>query len=400
MIVKTRNVFYFSGFDPRGAAHYSRLFQTELRKYGYAIIGHAKNSTSGSDKLCRQLCAVNAGAATSSGTSPIGEARLNLFLMKWDDIVRHHWPTSAGDLLIAGWQVYRTGLANVSLKKIWEINRGAFWAGVLPLLLAATAVAWLAFVFALTKILFDAALPSYLSQSHFPSVALSATVAILAAYMLPRTLEKTGAFWLIRIFRFNLLLATNELPNVRKRQQAWVESIIQQQRENPSDEVVLIGHSVGTIVMMEVARKLMTEARWQAVSGGRPTKILTLGNCIPFVSLHPSAASFRETLSMLDQCRDIEWWDITAKIDPLCFYLSSPLGEVGNQNARPGKPVLRTARFFRMYAPQTWKTLRNDKLQLHFLYLAAPEIDCDFNLYRLICGSQPMEVSMNGTGNV
>ncbi len=400
MTVQTRNVFYFCGFDPRGCAHYSRLFRTELRKYGFAIVGHADNPTTMPDKLCRRLRAANAEAATSRGTSHIGETKLNLFLMKWDDIVRHHWPTSVWSLLIAGWGVYRTGLANISLKKVWEISRGAFWAGVLPLLVIAIALAWLALVFSLARTLFDASLPPALTRSDFPSIALAAGVVILAARALPPAIEKTGAFWLIRIFRFNLLLATNELPEIRQRQQAWVESIIQQQRENPSDEVVLLGHSVGTIVMMEVAKKLMNDPRWQALNGGRPTKMLTLGNCIPFVSLHPSAASFRKTLCKLGQCDDIEWWDITAKVDPLCFYLSSPLGERGKQNAVNGKPVLRAARFFRMYTPQTWQTLRHDKLQLHFLYLAMPEIDCDFNLYRLICGSHPVEVPMNGASNV
>ncbi len=401
MTVQTRNVFYFSGFDPRGAAYYSRLFRTELRKYGYGIARRADNPASlVPDQLCHQLFAINNGTAAPPGISPIGAAKLNLFLMKWEDIVRHHWPTSLWNLLIAGCQTYWTGLGKVSLKKVWEISRGTFCAGVLPLLLVAITIAWLALVFLLAKTFIDSLLPSALSRLHFPSLALAATTAILAVHPLLLTIEKTGVFWLIRIFRFNLLLATSEPPEIVERQQAWVESIIQQQRENPSDEVVLLGHSVGTIVMMEVARKLMTDPRWQGMNVGRPTKMLTLGHCIPFVSLHPNATSFRKTLHILSQYDDIEWWDVTAKIDPLCFYMSSPLGEVSQQNTRPGKPVLRTARFFRMYAPQTWKTLRRDKLRLHFLYLVVPEIDCDFNLYRLICGSKPMEVSMNGTSNV
>jgi hypothetical protein len=169
--------------------------------------------------------------------------------------------------------------------------------------------------------------------------------------------------------------------------------------DNPSDEVVLVGHSVGTIILTEVAGKLINDSRWRAMTGTTPTKILTLGNCIPFVSLHPNADSFRDTVRMLSECEAIEWWDITAKVDPLCFYLSSPMGKAGEQSIA-GKPALRAARFFRMYEPQRWKRMRRNKLELHFLYLKTPDIDRDFNLYRLICSASPLEVPMHGASHV
>jgi hypothetical protein len=319
--------------------------------------------------------------------------------MKWDDIVRQHWPTSIWALLTAGSQVYRTGLGKIPLRKVWQISHGAFWAGLLPLLLLALTIASLAFVFLLVQSLANLALPASLSQLHFPALAISTTAVVAMGAALPRVAEKSGAFWLIRIFRFNLLLAADKLPELNERQRAWVESIIRRQMDNPSDEVVLIGHSVGTIILTEVARKLITDPRWQAMTGTRPTKILTLGNCIPFVSLHPDAAHFRDTLCMLGGCEAIEWWDITAKVDPLCFFLSSPMGEAGQPSAE-GKPALRTARFFRMYQPQQWKRMRRNKLGLHFLYLKVPDIDRDFNLYRLICSSKPLEVPMQGAGHV
>lgn len=398
MTVQTRNVYYFSGFDPRGTAYYYRLFRTELRKSGYAVALRTAGVQPAPDPLSQQLVGVAPVDTAVAGKAPSGHTHLNLFLMKWDDIVRQHWPTSFGSLLMAGLQVYRTGLSNIPLRKVWQISHGAFWAGVLPLMLLALMLAILALAVLLVNSLVDTVLPASLSQPHFPALAISAIAVIAIGASLPRVAEKSGAFWLIRIFRFNLLLAADKLPEVNERQRAWVESIIRRQMDNPSDEVVLVGHSVGTIILTEVARQLVTDPRWQAMTGTRPTKILTLGNCIPFVSLHPDAARFRDSLRMLGDCQAIEWWDITAKVDPLCFFLSSPMGEPG-QPSVAGKPALRTARFFRMYPPQQWKRMRRNKLGLHFLYLKVPDIDRDFNLYRLICGANPLDVPLQGASH-
>ena len=399
MTVQTRNVYYFSGFDPRGAAYYERLFRTELRKFGCVVSLHTAGLQRASDPLSRQIVGTTPGNTTSSSTADAGQTRLNLFLMKWDDIVRQHWLTTAWPLLIAGLEVYRTGLGKIPLRKVWQISHGAFWAGLLPLLLLGLMLASLTLVFLFSKALVDLVLPASASQLHFPALILAAIVMIVTGAAVPVIAEKIGVLWLVRIFRFNLLLATEKLPEIGERQQAWVESIIRRQMDNPSDEVVLVGHSVGTIVLTEVARKLITDPRWQAMTGTTPTKILTLGNCIPFVSLHPNADSFRDTVRMLSECEAIEWWDITAKIDPLCFYLSSPMGKAGEQ-CIAGKPALRAARFFRMYEPQQWKRMRRNKLELHFLYLKTPDIDRDFNLYRLICSASPLEVPMYGASHV
>jgi hypothetical protein len=146
--------------------------------------------------------------------------------------------------------------------------------------------------------------------------------------------------------------------------------------------------------MMEVIRLLLDDSRWNALTGARPIKVLTLGNCIPFVSLHAEAKRFRQTLRTLIQSDSIKWWDITAKADPLCFYLSYPLGKTRERQPITGNPNLVAARFFRMYEPQEWKRIRRNKLRLHFLYLMTPEIDCDFNLYRLMYSENALEAHL------
>jgi hypothetical protein len=49
-------------------------------------------------------------------------------------------------------------------------------------------------------------------------------------------------------------------------------------------------------------------------------------------------------------------------------------------------PVLHSASFFKMYAPQNWAAIRQSKLDAHFLYLRAPELAGNFNLLDVLYG--------------
>jgi hypothetical protein len=63
-------------------------------------------------------------------------------------------------------------------------------------------------------VLFNALLPTSITDWHFPSLFVASIAVTLAAYSLIGIADRAGVFWLIRIFRFNLLLATNKLPEI------------------------------------------------------------------------------------------------------------------------------------------------------------------------------------------
>jgi hypothetical protein len=169
--------------------------------------------------------------------------------------------------------------------------------------------------------------------------------------------------------------------------------VIKQQHEDPVDEVLLVGHSIGSLMMVGVVDALLQDPRWQALQQGRKTKVITLGQCYPFIAMvpRPKAQLFKEALQRLSFHPHLLWWDVTAKIDPLCFYRAHPLVKTDIDHSKALMPLLHSASFFKMYTPQSWTSIRQSRLDAHFLYLRAPELAGNFNLLDVLYGSKLFE---------
>jgi hypothetical protein len=105
----------------------------------------------------------------------------------------------------------------------------------------------------------------------------------------------------------------------------------------------------------------------------------------------PKAQLFKEALQRLSFHPHLLWWDVTAKIDPLCFYRAHPLAKTDVDHSKALMPVLHSASFYKMYSPQSWAVIRQKKLDAHFLYLLTPELAGNFNLYDVLYGTRLFE---------
>jgi hypothetical protein len=398
MAFRCRNVYYFSGFDPRGTSYYSRLFHRESRKASFLNIDTAQKRLFGSSNLSIMWKANSNHLEADGVVAEPAQLHVNHFFMNWDDIIRAHWKHASWTSAIEYLQTYIYGMRRIPMRRIWRIDNGAFWAGILPGIFAIVTIAS-AVMAGLLAYYFSEIILSAESTVHWPLRMIFVMLAVLLiAELAGRIAQKTGVQWLAQIFSFNLKVGSQRLQTLKDRQYEWTKAIVQLQKNHPSNEVVIIGHSVGTIVMMEVVRLLMRDPSWQALHGTMPTRLLTLGHCLPFVSLNPEATEFRAAIDELIQNEKILWWDITAKADPLCFFQTPPRESVPSApspSENPAKPVLLKARFFKMYSRERWQRLRRNKLKLHFLYLMNPDIDNGFNLYRAIHTPRPLESQMS-----
>ena len=100
----------------------------------------------------------------------------------------------------------------------------------------------------------------------------------------------------------------------------------------------------------------------------------------------PKAQLFKEGLQRLSFHPHLLRWDVTAKIDPLCFYRAHPLVKTDIDHSKALMPVLHSASFYKMYSPQSWAVIRQNKLDAHFLYLRTPELAGNFNLLDVLYG--------------
>lgn len=378
--VARRRVHYFSGFDPRGAAYYHRLLREELDKpqpSGRAMQAGARR---------RQPDGVHAWPVRCHREGEAGEIVTEHVFMSWDDIIRQHWSRHPLALAREFFEAYAAIVLDVRLGRVRQISRPSFITGVAPA------------AYLLLTLLLGVALAAG-GAAGLGAAGLSGWAATLPAALLGLAAVagawtwggRRGLFWLMRIFTFVVRLGRGPVAGLDGRAQAWVEHIITRQRQEPADEVVLVGHSVGTLVMVDVVDRLLADPRWQALQAGRRTAMLTLGQCYPFVALVPSAGGFRAALHRLSTHPGLAWLDVTALIDPLCFHRAHPLARTGVDADALPNPARLSARFFPMYRPETWAAIRRDKLRAHFLYMMTPDRPGNFDLFDTLYGPHPFE---------
>src|SRR5690606_27450783 len=182
--VKRRRVHYFSGFDPRGPAHYHRLCREEAARpqpQGGVLRVGAREKVGPHNSRWRVHWRAQADAPETVETEHV--------FMGWDDRIRAHWARTPWALVREFFFTYRGIALGVGPLRARALSRTAFLTGVLPAVflllsaLAGVAVGLLAAVLGTWPVL---------------AVLLGAgTTAALVAWG-----ASAGLFWLLRIFHF------------------------------------------------------------------------------------------------------------------------------------------------------------------------------------------------------
>ena len=109
--VRRRRVLYVSGFDPRGASFYHRMLRDEAAK-------HATMAGEPIDIGTRRTVSPIVQAWTVAGGSGSDAVETVYEFLRWDDIVREHWPRRTlrvwADTLVATWVYLRAGVVRVA----------------------------------------------------------------------------------------------------------------------------------------------------------------------------------------------------------------------------------------------------------------------------------------------
>lgn len=371
--VRTRRVYYLSGFDPRGARFYHRLYANEARRQaerlGYAVEVGRREARGG--HACWQVDA----------TWPDGQSvQADYVFLGWDDIVRQHWVRSSWRLVATAVVSYSRYVRVGAFARLLRSHRGALYSGLFPVVYLALWLAALVGALALGGAAGSVLMPG--AVGGLLGTALAGAGALVGGAAVAKRL---GVFWLLRTYLFVERWGVKGCPELEARIDHFAEQIVRTQREQPTDDVLLVGHSVGALIAAAVAEKLLRQPA-DAVAG---VTLLTLGQCVPLLAFIPQAAPYRQQVVALAEDGRIPWFDVTAKVDPLCFHAMNPAQVCEAPDDAPGRAVMHNARFFRMFRPDTYRRLRRDKLRLHFQYLMSSELDAGYDYFQLTAGPRP-----------
>ncbi len=373
--VSRRCVFYVSGFDPKGAAHYHALYRDEGARQshqdGWLLdVGPRSKQPSGNAAWPVQ--------ATFSG-QPV---QTHYEFMRWDDVVRRHWPKTT-------WALWRDVMAT----SVFYLRCGALWkmfclswppavAAFVPFLLvcamlfgiplAATASAW-----GLSKAL-----------GNVPVGLVAGGAVAVTLWALARQLEaRFSMYWMMRSYAFTARQARGEVPDLEARLDELARRLVERIASQQDDEVLVVGHSSGaTMAATVVARALQLSPGLLRASP--QVGLLTLGQWIPLLGLLPMARQFRQELQTLGEAEGLTWIDFSAPPDGCCFALTNPFKACGVAVQTQGGVSLKllNPRFAALFDAASYARLKCDKFLMHFQYLKAAPERGDYNYFEITAG--------------
>ena len=360
--VRRRLVCYLSGFDPQGPAHYHQLYATEGAKQagvsGYRLsVGRRKKQ--GEHIAFWDVCMEHGAGATDTRYE----------FLRWDDIIRQHWPRSRGGLvastLYASWHMWRNGVMWRTLKTSW------------PMFIAAAVPGFVVLAFALLALALFSVGALWAIRGAWWTAFGALLLGLPALAWGWRVAEQRSHMgWLMRSFACLVRQGKGQTPELEARLDEFGEHVARQIQNAAVDEVLVVGHSSGAMMAMSVmARALSTLPPISTAT--RPSVqvgLLTLGHCGPLLGAQPEASGFRAELSMLQSDRRFCWIDYGAPPDGCCFPLVDPTALCGGAPDDEGKPKLLNPRFAQLFSEASYQAVRRDKFRCHFQYLMASEL--------------------------
>lgn len=376
--VKKRLVFYFSGFDPRGPAHYHSLYaeQAKLHTPLNCLDLHVgKRRRSG--KLA------NAWTITANGGTTVTDYEF----LRWDDIIRNRWPKNEWQLLKSAvptyWVFFKSNLVGKLLKVAWA---------------SALTVAYPIIVFLgllLCGLLLAAAvgiLPNMLGWSWWVGIVPAAGVLVGTIFLGRWLDDRFRSFWLLRVYGAMQPWAYGQIPEIDERIREFATDMVRKIRASDADEVLLVGHSVGTILSVPLVAELLKlepDLGMKAQSFG----LVSLGNCLPLVSLLPGSKQLRADLRTVATAPGVRWVDFSAKRDGASVTQVDPLKVSGIPRPAdiPVRPQQFPVRIVKMFPPEVYDAVKKDIFRIHFQYIMAGRILTDYDFFAITAGPVSLE---------
>ncbi|PYE86278.1 alpha/beta hydrolase [Phyllobacterium leguminum] len=154
-------------------------------------------------------------------------------------------------------------------------------------------------------------------------------------------------------------------PKLNARRKEFAAILGQKIHDSDADEVVIVGHSLGTVPAVEAIAQIRRET--PELFEKQPVTLLSLGSCLLMLAFHPKAKSLREDIRTVLQETPVLWAEFQALTDIIHFYGSDPALVLAITPAKP--PVISRIRFKNVHSESRYKRAKGNFFKMHLLFL-------------------------------
>ena len=365
-----RCVLYLGGYDPVTP---EKFFRRQARE-----LGHFRE-TWGVDATVSTPERAPDGAVWRTEITAQGDdwaGRTDFRLLAWDDLVKDDFarplwqrvPLSLGvlaDFVVSG-TVFRYFFAA--------------WRFALYFLFP--------FVLSLAFVIVAAFVASLVLRIDHWSAAILAPLAGLAVYA--GLMRWPGGRWFVshlldaRTFMGEYMRGLR--ADMTARVDRFADEIVAAASSGEFDEIVVIGHSQGSVFALEAVERALARDP-DLARRGAPLSIITVGSCVLQLGLHPAAKQLRERIARVQAAGGIDWLEFQALTDVVNFYKTDPARLMRLPKA-PGRsfPSVLNVRIREMLSPEDYSRIRNSLFRVHYQFVMGNTRRYFYDFFSICCG--------------
>ncbi len=221
-----------------------------------------------------------------------------------------------------------------------------------------------------------------------PWLGLVSWLAGLFIFIL--ALKTLGNRWstnhLMDLWSFSRNFMRGYRPDAEALMKRFAEKIDRRVAEGHYDEVIIIGHSTGGMLMLDVAARCLAADK-SFSRRARKVALLTLGSTALKSGYHPAAIKFRQDVQKLVDDPALEWFEVQCLTDVINFYKTDPVAEM--KLARPAGrdfPIVRQVRIKDMLQPEIYRRVKRNLFRVHYQYVFGNTKAYWYDFFQICCG--------------
>jgi len=360
--ITKRAVFFVGGYDPKSPQAFFARMDKELVRFEQLWGATARHSEiSGEAETGRTTIITEMDGKTV-------ETEFNFFVL--DSLVLADFarplPVRLGKYLIAFADFVVTGTAFRIFVKAWRFGLYMLFPFLMICLFAA--FGWIA-----------ASLTA--NWLGWPSIIVGLAVFAWAQWKLG---ERWPVNHLMDLWSFSRNFIRGKRADAEALMDRFADCAIDRVGAGKFDEVILVGHSTGGLLILDIAGRCIE--RDPDFSGRAPRiSLLTLGSTALKAGLHPAAKRFRSRVAALAEDRRINWLEVQCLTDVINFYKTNPAAEM-RTTVRDDFTLVRRIKVKDMLEAETYKRIRKSFFRVHYQYIFGNTKPYWFDFFQVCCG--------------